>query len=80
MQTSLFCYLKRAGGLLKQGLIWRIGDRLIAKICVWGGGEATAKESELVDLDTRWWNLVLIKEIFNIEEAATISKLPLGSY
>jgi hypothetical protein len=45
-----------------------------------GGGVATAKESELVDLDTRWWNLVLIKEIFNIEEAATISKLPLGSY
>jgi len=39
-----------------------------------------ARVKELIDVDTRWWNTRLIKEIFMEDEAATICKLPLNVY
>jgi hypothetical protein len=66
-------------GLLKEGMVWRVGNRRNIKI--WGDKwllspathavqtplhtlDPKAKVSELIDQDTNWWNIQLVKEIF----------------
>lgn len=34
-----------------------------------------AKVSSLIDNDTQWWNIPLVQEAFNAEEATTICRL-----
>ena len=73
--------------LLKEGLVWRVGDR--RKIKIWGEKwlpspsthaiqtpirilDSEAKVCDLIDPDTNWWNISLIKEIFIKEEMEMI--------
>jgi ribonuclease HI len=79
--------------LLKEGLIWRVGNGESIKI--WQdrwlpspssylvqapiqGLSAEAKVCELIDNDTRWWNTPLIQDIFPPEVAAKICSLALS--
>ncbi|XP_042990763.1 uncharacterized protein LOC122317788 [Carya illinoinensis] len=41
---------------------------------------AEAKVAELIDQDTKAWNVQLIKDIFSEEEAASIQKIPISIY
>lgn len=36
--------------------------------------------TNLIDKDTRWWNVPLIKEAFEEEEVAAICQIPISSY
>jgi hypothetical protein len=77
------------------GLLWQIGEGSKVKVWgdKWLPTPTTysvqslyrllgkdARVKELIDVDTRWWNTRLIKEIFMEDEAATICKLPLNVY
>ena len=76
--------------LLKEGLIWRVGNE--EKIKIWKDPwiplprvhlarspisilNSQVTISELLDVDTSWWNTALVREIFNEEEAKTIYRL-----
>ena len=73
--------------LLKEGLVWRVGDGRNIKI--WGDKwlpspntytiqtparilDLEAKMCDLIDPDPSWWNIPLIKEIFREEEVEMI--------
>jgi hypothetical protein len=73
--------------LVKEGLVWRVGDGRNIKI--WGDKwlpslsthavqtpvrilDFEAKVCDLIDSDTNWWNISLIKEIFREEEMELI--------
>lgn len=81
--------------LLKEGLIWRMGDGKEVKIGndKWLPTPMTysiqsprrmlaedAKVVELIDPDTKWWNTFLIKEIFKEDKVAIIFQIPLSQY
>jgi hypothetical protein len=76
--------------LLKEGLIWRVGDG--TQIKIWEDPwipqprahparspinilDSQATVSELLDVDTNWWNMALVKDIFDEEEARMICGL-----
>jgi hypothetical protein len=76
--------------LLKEGLIWRVGDG--TNICIWDDpwlpkpkAPATrspmivltrdAKVNGLMDVHTNWWNIPLVQEVFNEEEASMICNM-----
>jgi hypothetical protein len=76
--------------LLKEGLIWRVGDG--TQIKIWEDPwipqprahparspinilDSQATVSELLDADTNWWNMALVKDIFDEEEARMICGL-----
>jgi hypothetical protein len=76
--------------LLKEGLVWRVGDG--TKIRIWedpwlfafraqperlSGNrlENQAKVSELLDVNTNWWNTALVQECFNEEDAKLICSI-----
>lgn len=79
--------------LVKEGLVWRIGNGESAHI--WGDKwlptpstysvqsppkilDRGALVRDLIDNDTRWWKKVLIEEIFNPEEARVIQNIPIS--
>jgi hypothetical protein len=81
-------------GLLKVGLIWRIGNG--NKVKIWGEKwlpkpttytvqsppNTLNRESlvcDLIDPDTRWWNPIILQENFNPEERHLIQSIPIGS-
>jgi len=79
--------------LLKQGLEWRIGDGKSIKVWgdkwlptpityeVQSPIRILDKEdtvAELIDPETKWWNISLIKSIFSEEEAKVITNIPLS--
>ncbi|XP_059453388.1 uncharacterized protein LOC132183934 [Corylus avellana] len=85
--------IQRSYDLLKEGLIWRIGNGSSVKI--WGEKwipkpntykvqshphtlDRESVVSVLIDLDTRWWNQPLLKEIFTPEEITLIQTIPIG--
>ena len=76
--------------LLKEGLIWRVGDG--TNIRIWEDPwipkpraqdalspvnvlTKDAKVNELMDVHTNWWNIPLVKEAFNEEKASMICNL-----
>jgi hypothetical protein len=79
--------------LLENGLIWRIGDGATAGIWHdrWIPLPSTfkiqsqpksiqinAKVKELIDVDTKWWNMQRLKENFSSEEVRAITSIPLS--
>lgn len=79
--------------LLKEGLIWRVGDGESIKI--WGdrwipyphtysiqspvrGLPRDAKVSALIDPQTSWWNYGQIHDLFTVEEALRICSLAIS--
>jgi hypothetical protein len=79
--------------LLKQGLVWRVGDG--RSIQIWGDRwfpspstflvqspprllPLDSKVSCLIDQDTKNWDLRMLSELFNEEEARVISNIPLS--
>ncbi|XP_059458992.1 uncharacterized protein LOC132188495 [Corylus avellana] len=52
------------GDLLKDGLVWRIGN------------DATVQE--LIDQDTRWWNVGRLEQLFSPEEIQAIMTIPIS--
>jgi ribonuclease HI len=81
--------------LLKEGLVWRIGNG--EDVNIWGDKwlptpstyavqsprcilSENAKVVELIDRDSKWWNLPLIHDIFRVEEAVLIPQIPLSRY
>jgi len=81
--------------LLKDGLVWRIGNG--ENVNIWGDKwlptpttyaiqssrhtfSEYAKVVELIDPDTKGWNVPLLKNIFWTEEAELISQIPLSRY
>lgn len=79
--------------LLKNGLIWRVGDG--KDIWIWGDIwfptpisvsvqsprqilADDARMANLIDQDTKWWNLNLISKVFQEEEAWVIRQIPLS--
>lgn len=80
--------------LLKEGLIWRVGDGKSIRIWrdKWLPSPVThmvqspvcelspeAKVSELIDAETLWWKTPLISALFHFEEASKICSLPLST-
>jgi hypothetical protein len=76
--------------LLKKGLIWRVGDGNSIKIWgdKWVPNpisyevqspirffDQDARVSRLIDEATKWWNIELVSDIFNREEATAICTL-----
>lgn len=39
-----------------------------------------ARVKKLIDENTRWWNVSLIHEVFNAEEAISICQIPLSHH
>ncbi len=37
-----------------------------------------AKVCDLIDHDTKWWDISLLKEIFTVDDVQVICKLPLS--
>jgi hypothetical protein len=81
-----------ARSLLKDGLIWRVGDgksiniwgdRWIPSPCTYeiqspiGSFARDTKVCDLVDSSTKWWNISLVTSIFSEVEAAMILSLPI---
>jgi hypothetical protein len=79
--------------LLESGLIWRIGDGATVGIWHdrWIPLPSTfmiqsqpksiqinAKVEELIDVDTKWWNMQRLKENFSSEEVRAITSIPLS--
>jgi hypothetical protein len=79
------------GGLIKEGLIWRVGNGQSIRLQgeKWLPLPTTykvqsplttiheeARVCELIDQDTHWWNVNLIKEAFNDEECKAIQTIP----
>jgi hypothetical protein len=81
-------------GLLKEGLIWRIGDG--ARVRIWKDKwlprpstfmvqskpvllDPNATVNALIDGDTHWWNLPLLENLFTKEEAQLILTLPVST-
>jgi hypothetical protein len=79
--------------LLKQGLVWRVGDG--KSIQIWGDRwlpspstflvqspprllALDSKVSCLIDQDTKNWDLRILSELFSEEEARVISNIPLS--
>ena len=79
------------GGLIKEGLVWKVGNGQSIRIrdekwlpipimykvqspltTIHEG----ARVCELIDQDTHWWNVSLIKEVFNDEECKAIQTIP----
>ena len=76
--------------LLVEGMMWRVGNERCIKIWVdkWLPSPTTytmqspvhlldpeAKVCELIDPDTLWWNILIIKQIFKEEEVEKICSL-----
>jgi hypothetical protein len=85
--------LLSAQELLKQGLVWSVGDE--TSIHIWGDKwlptsnnymvqsvprllDAQALVSCLINSVTKGWNLELLATIFNEEEVKVISNIPLN--
>jgi hypothetical protein len=85
--------LMPACDVLKNWLIWRVGDG--NDIRIWGdkwllGPTSFSIQSlhrilavntrlkELINQDTKWWNYYLIKEIFSAKEAHIVCQIPLS--
>ena len=81
------------GDLVKKGLIWRIGNGNNVRILgdKWLPISTTykiqspttilhkeAKVNELIDPDLHWWNVSLLKQIFNDEEIKAIQSIPIS--
>lgn len=79
--------------LLREGLVWRVGDGRSIKI--WGDGwldspstfsiqspihvlDKDARVSELIDEDTKWWKTNMIHEVFMEEEARSIWRMAIS--
>lgn len=84
-----------ARDLFKEGLIWRVGygekvkiwkDRWIPKPTCYLVRlpkrvlNEEAVVTNLIDKDTRWWNIPLIKEVFEEDEVTAICQIPISSY
>lgn len=80
--------------LLKVGLIWRVGDGKSIKIWGdrWIPSPSSfaiqtplrfldceEKVCSLIDPETHWWNIPLLNEVFNAEEAIIVSSIPICS-
>jgi hypothetical protein len=78
--------------LLNEGLLWRVGDGTSIRVWKdkWINVPSTysiqspvrllhgdSTVSELIDVDTRWWKIDLIHEIFSKEEAEIICGIPI---
>jgi hypothetical protein len=78
--------------LLKKGLIWRVGDGTSIKIWHdrWIPVPSSfaiqspirildreATVNDLIDEETRWWNIPLIQEVFLKDEASIICSMPI---
>lgn len=78
---------------MKAGLVWHVGDGSKIKIWEdkWLPNlpsvtvqslvrrlEREARVKELIDEGTRWWNMPLVMEIFNEEEAKIFVVCPLA--
>ena len=80
--------------LLKEGLIWKLGNG--NKVKIWGEkwlpkpATYTVQSPpntlnrelllcDLIDLDTRWWNPIILQENFTSEERHLIQSIPIGS-
>ncbi|XP_042953522.1 uncharacterized protein LOC122290063 [Carya illinoinensis] len=85
--------LWNARDLLREGLVWRVGDGRSIKI--WKDKwvpraitfkiqssisilHAEAKVEQLISVEKKEWNVELVKEVMNEEEAEIISKLPIS--
>ncbi|KAG7941775.1 hypothetical protein I3843_16G063500 [Carya illinoinensis] len=90
---SLIWSIMAAKPLLEEGLIWRIGNGCSTKLWHdrWLPSptsfkiqsrintlEGEAKVAEIIEQDTKTWNLHLIKEIFTEEEVKKIQRIPLS--
>jgi hypothetical protein len=86
--------LMPACDVLKNGLIWRVGDGSDIRR-IWGNKWLPSPTSfsiqslhrilavntrlkELINQDTKWWNYCLIKEIFSAKEAHIVYQIPLS--
>jgi hypothetical protein len=80
--------------LIKDGLIWRVGNGKKIRIWKdkWLPTPTTYKVysppsildpnatvSQLVDVDTKWWNNALLERVFSREEIASIQSVPLST-
>ena len=80
--------------LIKDGLIWRVGNGKKVRIWKdrWLPTPATymvyspssildpnATVSQLVDVDTKWWNNALLERVFSREEIVSIQSMPLST-
>jgi hypothetical protein len=78
---------------LKHGLFWRIGNGASVKVwgdrwiptpisfsvqSIPVPQLASSKVEELIDKDSKWWNVSLIQDTFNPEEARVITSIPLS--
>lgn len=78
--------------LLEEGMLWRVGDGRSIHIWEdrWLPSATThvvqtptrilhsqARVCELIDSDTNWWNIPLVDEVFNEEEARLICSMPI---
>jgi hypothetical protein len=76
--------------LLREGIIWRVGtgsririwdepwlpspgNHFVESPVRLLGRDATV--SELLDINTNWWNMELVHAVFNMEEASRICKM-----
>jgi hypothetical protein len=81
-----------AKSLLREGLMWRVGDGSSIKIWKdrWVPVPSTysiqsptkilsqdATVSQFIDADLKWWNFPLIKEVLTEEEAAVVCSIPI---
>jgi hypothetical protein len=84
----------KARELVKEGLIWRIGNG--ESVPIWGAKwlpiksthcvqspvsilTGTAVVKDLIDQDSRWWNQQLLEDIFKPEEVRAIQSIPISS-
>jgi len=79
--------------LLKEGLLWRIGDG--ASVKIWGDNWipnsnshqlivpiiptlAESKVQMLIDRDINWWNIPLLEQLFPLQIVENISRIPIA--
>ena len=86
--------IHRASELVKNGLVWRVGNGETVQIWKdrWLPTPTTymvqsppnlldpqATVSQLIDVDTKWWNEALLEQLFSREEVISIQSIPLST-